>query len=41
MLCNEARAKKGIVLGVTLPYISRSDPRVLDITRRHKRAQWL
>ena len=41
LLCNEARAKKGIVLGVTLPYSARTDARVLDITRRHKRAQWL
>ncbi len=41
MLCNEARAKKGIVLGVTLPHSARSDARVVEITRRHRRAQWL
>ena len=41
MMCNEAKPKKGIILGATLPYSARSDARVLDITRRFKRAQWL
>ena len=41
MMCNEAKPKKGIILGATLPYSARSDARVLDITRRFRRAQWL
>ena len=41
MMCNEAKPKKGIVLGVTLPYIGQHDARVLDILRRFKRAEWL
>lgn len=41
MMCNEAKPKKGIILGATLPYSARVDARVLDITRRFKRAQWL
>ena len=41
MMCNEAKPKKGIILGATLPYSARGDARVLEITRRFKRAQWL
>lgn len=41
LLCNEAKPKKGIVLGVTLPYVARSDPRVLGILRRFKRGEWV
>ena len=41
MMCNEAKPKKGIILGVTLPYIGQHDARVLDILRRFKRAEWL
>ena len=32
MMCNEAKPKKGIILGATLPYSARNDARVLDIT---------
>ena len=41
LLTNEARPKKNIVLGVTLPLLAQGDGRVRDIVRRFKRNVWL
>lgn len=41
LLTNEAKPKKNIILGVTLPLLAQSDPRVGDIVRRFKRNVWL
>ena len=41
MLRNETKPKKNIILGVTLPLLAQSDPRVGDIVRRFKRNVWL
>lgn len=41
LMANEAKVKKNIILGVTLPYIGQHDARVQEIARRFKRAQWL
>ena len=34
MMCNEAKPKKGIILGATLPYSARSDARVAPCSLR-------
>ena len=41
LMANEAKVKKNIILGVTLPYTGQHDARVQEIARRFKRAQWL
>lgn len=41
MLCNEAKVKKNIIIGVTLPYLAQRDERVLAITKRYRRDQWI
>ena len=41
LMANEAKVKKNIILGVTLPYTGQHDARVQEIVRRFKRAQWL
>lgn len=41
LLTNEAKPKKNIVLGVTLPLLAQGDWRVRDIVRRFKRNVWL
>ena len=41
LMANEAKVKKNIILGVTLPYTGQHDGRVQEIVRRFKRAQWL
>lgn len=41
LLANEAKPKKNIVLGVTLPLAAQSDARVLAISRRFRRDVWL
>ena len=40
LLTNEAKPKKNIVLGVTLPLAAQGDGRVLAIARRFKRSVW-
>ena len=41
LLANEAKPKKNIILGVTLPLLAQSDSRVAEIVRRFKRNVWI
>lgn len=41
LLTNEAKPKKNIILGVTLPLPAQSDARVTEIVRRFKRNVWI
>ncbi len=41
LLTNEAKPKKNIILGVTLPLPAQSDARVAEIVRRFKRNVWI
>lgn len=41
LLTNEAKPKKNIILGVTLPRTAQSDARVAEIVRRFKRNVWI
>ena len=41
LMANEAKVKKNIILGVTLPYAAQHDKRVEGVAHRYKRAQWL
>lgn len=41
LLTNEAKPKKNIILGVTLPLLAQRDSRVAEIVRRFKRNVWI
>ena len=41
VMANEAKAKKNIVIGCTLPFTAQHDPRVQELCRRYKRQVWL
>ena len=41
LLTNEAKPKKNIILGVTLPRTAQSDARVAEIVRRFRRNVWI
>ena len=41
LLTNEAKPKKNIILGVTLPLLAQRDGRVAEIVRRFKRNVWI
>ena len=41
LLTNEAKPKKNIILGVTLPLLAQSDGRVAEIVRRFRRNVWI
>ena len=41
LLTNEAKPKKNIILGVTLPLPAQSDARVAEIVRRFRRSVWI
>ncbi len=41
VMANEAKAKKNIVIGCTLPLTAQHDPRVQGICRRYKKQVWL
>ena len=40
LMANEARAKKNIVIGCTLPFTAQHDPRVEEICREYKKRVW-
>ena len=37
VMANEAKAKKNIVIGCTLPFTAQHDPRVQELCRRYKK----
>lgn len=41
VMANEAKAKKNIVIGCTLPFTAQHDPRVQGLCRRYKKQVWL
>ena len=41
VMANEAKPKKNIVIGCTLPLTAQHDPRVQGICRRYKKQVWL
>ena len=41
VMANEAKAKKNIVIGCTLPFTAQHDPRVQELCRRYKKQVWL
>ena len=41
LLANEAKFKKNIVVGVTLPYAARSDESVLALLKKFRSSQWV
>ena len=40
LMANEAKAKKNIVIGCTLPFTAQHDPRVEEICREYKKRVW-